>query len=41
MRENRGRPSENVVKKMKYVLVFKDSRWHYNLNKYPNGPYLV
>ena len=41
MRENRGRPTENVVKKMKYVLEFEDSRWHYNLNKYPNGPYLV
>ena len=41
MRENRGRPTENVVKKMKYVLEFKDSRWHYNLNKFPNGPYLV
>ena len=37
----RGRPAENVVKKMKYTIEFKDSRWHYNLNKYPNGPYLV
>jgi hypothetical protein len=37
----RGRPVENVVKKMKYTIEFKDSRWHYNLNKYPNGPYLV
>ena len=41
MRENRGRPTENVVKKMKYVLEFKDSKWYYDLNKYPNGPYLV
>ena len=37
----RGRPVENVVKKMKYVLEFKDSKWYYDLNKYPNGPYLV
>ena len=37
----RGRPVENVVKKMKYTIEFKDSIWHYNLNKYPNGPYLV
>ena len=41
MKENRGRPTENVVKKMKYVLEFKDSRWHYDLNKFPRGPYLV
>ena len=37
----RGRPIENVVKKMKYVIEFKDSKWYYDLNKYPNGPYLV
>jgi hypothetical protein len=37
----RGRPVENVIKKTKYILEFKDSRWHYNLDKYPNGPYLV
>ena len=41
MSENRGRPKENVEKKMKYVIEFEDSRWHYDLNKYPNGPYLV
>ena len=41
MIENRGRPKENVEKKMKYVVEFEDSRWHYDLNKYPNGPYLV
>ena len=41
MSENRGRPKENVEKKMKYVVEFEDSRWHYDLNKYPNGPYLV
>ena len=37
----RGRPVENVVKKMKYVIGFKDSKWYYDLNKYPRGPYLV
>ena len=41
MSENRGRPKENVEKKMKYVVEFEDSRWHYDLNKYPRGPYLV
>ena len=41
MKENRGRPKENVEKKMKYVVEFEDSRWHYDLNKYPRGPYLV
>ena len=37
----RGRPVKNVVKKMKYVIDYGDSKWHYDLNKYPNGPYLV
>ena len=37
----RGRPVENVVKKMKYAIDYGDSKWHYDLNKYPNGPYLV
>ena len=32
---------ENITKKMKYKLEFEDSIWHYNLNKFPNGPYLV
>ena len=41
MKENRGRPKENVEKKMKYIIEFEDSRWHYDLNKYPRGPYLV
>ena len=41
MSENRGRPKENIEKKMKYVIEFEDSRWHYDLNKYPRGPYLV
>ena len=37
----RGRPAENITKKMKYKLEFKDSIWHYDENKFPNGPYLV
>ena len=37
----RGRPAENITKKMKYTLEFKDSIWYYDLNKHPNGPYLV
>ena len=37
----RGRPTENVTRKLKYKLEFKDSIWHYDLNKHPNGPYLV
>ena len=37
----RGRPTENVTKKLKYKLEFEDSIWYYDLNKYPNGPYLV
>ncbi len=37
----RGRPTENVTRKLKYKLEFEDSIWHYDLNKYPNGPYLV
>jgi hypothetical protein len=41
MVEHRGRPAQNVVKKMKYTLEFEDSKWYYDLNKFPNGPYLV
>ena len=37
----RGRPAENVTKKMKYTLEFKDSIWYFDLNKFPNGAYLV
>ena len=37
----RGRPAENVTKKMKYKLEFDDAIWHYDLTKFPNGPYLV
>ncbi len=41
MKENRGRPKENVEKRMKFTVDYGDSRWHYDLNKYPRGPYLV
>ena len=41
MSENRGRPKENVEKKIKFTIDNGDSRWHYDLNKYPRGPYLV
>ena len=37
----RGRPAENITKKMKYTLEFDDSTWYFNLNKFPNGAYLV
>ena len=37
----RGRPTENITKKMKYTIKYDDSIWHYDLNKFPNGPYLV
>ena len=37
----RGRPTENVTRKLKYKLEFEDSIWYYNENKFPNGPYLV
>ena len=37
----RGRPAENITKKMKYKLEFEDSIWHFDLNKFPNGAYLV
>ena len=37
----RGRPAENVTRKMKYKLEFEDSKWYYDLDKFANGPYLV
>ena len=40
--ENRGRPSEKpsiIVKK--FTREYDDSIWHYDLDKFPNGPYLV
>ena len=37
----RGRPAENITKKMKYTLEFDDSIWYFDLDKFPNGTYLV
>ena len=37
----RGRPTENVTRKLKYKLEYEDSIWHYDESKFPNGPYLV
>ena len=37
----RGRPAQNITKKMKYTLEFDDSIWYFDLNKFPNGAYLV
>ena len=37
----RGRPAQNITKKMKYTLDFEDSKWYFDLNKFPNGAYLV
>ena len=30
MSENRGRPKENVEKKMKFTVDYGNSRWHYD-----------
>ena len=41
MAENRGRPSEQVVKPEKWTLNAENATWHYDVNKNPNGCYLV
>ena len=41
MKDNRGRPKENIEKKMVFTIDYGNSKWHYNLNKHPRGPYLV
>mgnify|MGYP000685875848 CR=1 FL=1 len=41
MTENRGRPSENVVKLTKWELDTDDSIWKYDMDKSTNGPYSV
>jgi hypothetical protein len=42
MKDNRGRPSNTPpVKKRKYVLEYEDVRYHFDLDKFPNGTYLV
>jgi len=41
-KENRGRPSNKpdvIIKK--FTREYDDSIWHYDLDKFPNGPYLV
>ncbi len=39
--ENRGRPSENVVRLDKWVLETGDQTWHYDRNKSENGCWKV
>ena len=40
--ENRGRPSEQPIEVIKqFTRVYDDSIWHYNLDKFDKGPYLV
>tara|TARA_R100001509_G_C4877171_1_gene218924 strand:- start:1738 stop:2124 length:387 start_codon:yes stop_codon:yes gene_type:complete len=41
MTENRGRPSEQVEKLDQWILNTKSSIWKYDVNKNPNGCYLV
>lgn len=41
MAENRGRPSENVVKLDKWVLETEDQTWYFDRLKSPNGCYKV
>ena len=41
MAENRGRPSENVIKPEKWVIDTQDMVYKYDINKNPNGCYLV
>ena len=37
----RGRPKNNEEVRRKYTMEFDDSIWYYDLDKFPNGPYLV
>ena len=41
MAENRGRPSEQVVKLDKWILDTDDSTWYYDKNKSKNGCWKV
>jgi len=42
MKESRGRPSNaSPIKKRKYILEYDDVRYHYDLDYFSNGPYLV
>jgi len=39
---SRGRPTQGeTVAPRKYILEYDDSRWHFDLDYFPNGPYLV
>jgi len=39
---SRGRPTQGeIVAPRKYILEYDDSRWHFDLDYFPNGPYLV
>tara|TARA_R110000796_G_scaffold32992_4_gene85897 strand:- start:153 stop:506 length:354 start_codon:yes stop_codon:yes gene_type:complete len=41
-KENRGRPSEKPVELIKkFTRTYDGSIWHYDLDKFTNGPYLV
>jgi len=40
--ENRGRPSEQPIEVIKqFTRVYDDSIWHYDLDEFDKGPYLV
>ena len=40
--ENRGRPSEKPVEIVRqFTRTYDDSIWHYDLDKFDKGPYLV
>ena len=41
MAENRGRPSENVVRLDKWVLETEDQTWYFDRSISPNGCYKV
>ena len=40
--ENRGRPSEQLIEvPRQFTRVYDDTIWHYDLDKFDKGPYLV
>ncbi len=40
--ENRGRPSEQPIEApRKFTRIYNDAIWHYDLDKFNKGPYLV
>ena len=41
-KENRGRPSEKPAELIKkFTRTYDGSIWHYDLDKFANGPYLI